>query len=139
MQIRLSLPGSENWRINKLSNDDKRQRYLMRGLLLTAVVGLLAWFWSNSLRARENAIATSARACRSLGLQLLDDTVALKRIGLGRKESGRVSIQRVYNFEFTQDGDRRWQGHVALQGARVQAVHLDHPDGPVVMQPNQIQ
>lgn len=111
----------------------------MRGLLLTVLVGLVAWFWSNSLRARENAIAISARACRSLGLQLLDDTVALKRIGFGRNDNGRLLLQRVYGFEFTNDDDRRWQGQVALHGAKVQAVHLDHPDGPVVMQPGQIE
>lgn len=111
----------------------------MRGLLLTVLVGLAAWFWSSSLRARENAVAMSARACRSLGVQFLDDTVVLKRIGLGRKANGRVALQRVYGFEFTQNGERRWQGQVALQGAKVQAVHLDHPDGPVVLQPNQIE
>lgn len=111
----------------------------MRGLLLTAVVMAVAWFWSSSLRARENAISSGASACKTLGLQFLDDTVALKRIGLGRNSNGRVMLQRVYGFEFTDDGNRRYEGQVALNSNRIKAVHLDHPDGPVILQPDQLE
>jgi len=111
----------------------------LKGLLLTAVVIAVAWFWSSSLRARESAVAMGARACRTLGVQFLDDTVALKRIGLGRNRNGRMILQRVYGFEFTQNGSRRYEGQVALHSDRIQAVHLDHPEGPVILQPEQLE
>jgi hypothetical protein len=110
----------------------------VRALLLTMLVAFIAWFWSSSLRARENAVALGKRACHSMGLQFLDDTVVLSRIGLGRNEKGHMTWQRVYTFEFTVDGSSRRQGQVALRGINVQAVHLDHPDGPVILQPGQI-
>ncbi len=110
----------------------------MSPLVVTVLIALVAWFWSNNLRARETALELSARACRSAGLQLLDQTVALNRIGIGRNPDGRLSLQRVYGFEFTVDGQHRRQGRVAMQGTTVKAIHLDHPDGPIIMQPDQL-
>ena len=111
----------------------------MSPLIVTLLIALLAWFWSNNMRARETALELAARACQQTGVQFLDQTVALGRIGIGRENDGRLSLQRVYNFEFTRDGARRWEGRVAMQGGRVKAIHLDHPDGPLVMQPDQLQ
>lgn len=99
----------------------------------------VAWFWSSSLRARENAIALGASACKTLNLQFLDDTVVLKRIGLGRNSHGRMILQRVYGFEFTVDGNQRFEGQVALHGSTIKSIHLDHPDGPVILQPDQLE
>lgn len=106
----------------------------MSPLIITVLIGLLAWFWGNSMRAKETALEQGARACQSIGVQFLDDTVSISRIGLGREASGRMNLQRVYSFEFTLSGERRWQGKVAMQGAVVKAIHLDHPDGPIVME-----
>lgn len=111
----------------------------MSALLLTALIALIAWFWANNLRARELALRLSAKACESVGLQFLDQTVSISRIGLGRAASGRLTLQRVYSFEFTRDGMERWQGRVAMQGEHVKAIHLDHPDGPMVMEPGQLE
>jgi len=111
----------------------------LRAILLTAVVAILAWFWSSSLRARENAVKTGFNACKTMGVQFLDDTVVLKRIGLGRNSNGRLMLQRVYGFEFTDNGSRRYEGQVALHSHRIQAVHLDHPEGPVILQPEQLE
>ena len=111
----------------------------MRGLLVTLVVILVAWFWSSSLRARESALQTGAGACKSMGLQFLDDTVVLRRIGLGRNDHGRLMLQRVYGFEFSTDGTHRHRGQIAMQSSRITAVHLDHPDGPVVLQPGELE
>ncbi|HHJ20611.1 MAG TPA: DUF3301 domain-containing protein [Gammaproteobacteria bacterium] len=107
----------------------------MGPLIITVLIGLLAWFWGNSMRAKEIALDQGARACQSMGVQFLDETVSISRIGLGRESSGRMNLQRVYNFEFTVSGDRRCLGKVAMQGGEVKAIHLDHPDGPVVMEP----
>jgi len=107
----------------------------VNAFVLTVLVALAAWAWSNNLKARELALAIAAEACRSVRVQFLDDTVAISRIGLGRGRDGRMHLQRVYTFEFTSDGGQRHQGQIALQGLTVKAVHLDHPDGPIVIAP----
>ena len=111
----------------------------MSALVLTIVIGLIGWFWASSMRSRELALSLSAKACESVGVQFLDQTVSISRIGLGRSPRGRLNLQRVYGFEFTRDGSERWQGRVAMQGDQVKAIHLDHPDGPLVMEPGQLE
>ncbi|MGF1643687.1 MAG: DUF3301 domain-containing protein [Thiotrichales bacterium] len=107
----------------------------MKHLIIIALLGLGFWFWLNNLRARELAIKIGAESCKSLAVQFLDDTVSINRMGVGREPEGYLSLQRVYRFEFSVDGVERREGRVAMQGMRIKAVHLDHPDGPIVMQP----
>lgn len=110
----------------------------MNAFLVTLIIIAFAWFWSNSMRTRERALEVGAAACRGVGVQFLDQTVSLSRLGMGRdKRTGRMTFHRVYSFEFTQDGSLRREGRVAMQGDEVKAVHLDHADGPMVIQPDQ--
>ena len=50
--------------------------YLVGGVGSFLIVGALAWFWLDSLKAREAGIREAREACAADGLQLLDDTVA---------------------------------------------------------------
>ena len=59
---------------------------LLTMLILAAAV---LWFWQDSLAARESANAAAMDACRRLGLQFLDGTVAFARVALVR------DVQRV--------------------------------------------
>lgn len=110
----------------------------MSALLLTLLIVLLAWFWANNLRARETALQLSEQVCRNVGVQFLDQTVSISKLGIGRDADGQLSLYRVYSFEFTRDGTERWKGQVAMQGTRVKAVQLNHPDGPIVIGPDQL-
>ena len=83
------------------------------------VLAALAWFWLHSLKARELAIRTARIACEAEGLLLLDFTVAIARLSLGRDEHGRVRIRRVYDFEYSDTGDNRRKGNVVLLGHSV--------------------
>ena len=96
------------------------------GFLLVAGLGLL--FWRDSLGAREQARAASSRACRQMGVQLLDDTVALERLWPRRDRDGRLKLERLYVFEFTDTGQRRQVGSVLLVGARVEVLHMEGGD-----------
>lgn len=96
------------------------------GFLLVAGIGL--WFWRDSLGAREQARAASARACREIGVQLLDDTVALERLWLRRDRDGRLRWERLYLFEFTDTGQHRQVGSVLLIGWRVEVLQMEGGD-----------
>lgn len=96
------------------------------GFLLVAGIGLL--FWRDSLGAREQARAASSRACQQMGVQLLDDTVALERLWPRRDRDGRLKLERLYVFEFTDTGQRRQVGSVLLVGWRVEVLHMEGGD-----------
>jgi len=93
------------------------------GFLLVAGCGL--WFWRDSLGAREQACTASARACQQSNVQLLDDTVALERLWWRRDHDGRLQLERLYVFEFTDTGMRRQVGSVLLVGWRVELLHME--------------
>ena len=96
------------------------------GFLLVVGFGLL--FWRDSLGAREQARAASSRACQRMGVQLLDDTVALERLWLRRDRDGRLKLERLYVFEFTDTGQRRQVGSVLLVGWRVEVLQMEGGD-----------
>jgi len=91
-----------------------------------ALAGLAATilFWADSLRARERALQALRRACERRGLQLLDETVAFVSIGLARDADGRLRIRRVYAFEFSETGDNRRPGSIAILGDAVAGLQL---------------
>jgi hypothetical protein len=96
------------------------------GFMIVFGVGL--WFWRDSLGAREQARAASSRACQQSGVQLLDDTVALERLWWRRDRDGRLKLERLYVFEFTDTGLSRRVGSVLLVGWRVEVLHMEGGD-----------
>ena len=103
---------------------------MTEALVLLVVAGALAGLWSWSVAGRERVIAAANRLCKELGLQKLDDNIALRGVTL-RRHWGALRILRIYRFEFTVDGRERRTGDVALLGSAPwwAVVHL--ADGPV--------
>lgn len=93
-------------------------------LTLLLIMGAAAWFWSDSFRAREAGIEAVRTACAEEGVQLLDETISLIRLGVQRNERGRLSLARVYEFEYTDTGNNRRRGRVHLLGAKVTLLTL---------------
>jgi uncharacterized protein DUF3301 len=98
----------------------------MNGFELAALtlLGLFAWFWMDTLKARETALAAARRACEADGLQLLDETVAVERLRPSRDDSGRLTVRRDYVFEYSQDGVDRHRGALTLLGREVTLLDL---------------
>lgn len=90
--------------------------------LVLAAAGL--WLWMDSIRAREIAVRAAAEACAEEGVQLLDDTVAIRSLRPARDEDGRLCLLRRYDFEFSDTGENRRSGWLVLQGHFLQTVHL---------------
>jgi len=84
--------------------------------LALSFVAAAAWLWSDSLKSRESAVAATRAACRAERLLLLDDTVAILRIGFRRNEEGRLRLLRVYGFEYSDTGDERSAGSTVMLG-----------------------
>ncbi|VVM68905.1 hypothetical protein PS623_01651 [Pseudomonas fluorescens] len=90
-------------------------------LMLLASGG--AWLWHNH-GLREKALERVKQHCAKLDLELLDEAVALKRIGFVRDANGRKRLARIYNFEFTVTGEQRHPGTVTQFGAHTMQIEL---------------
>lgn len=102
------------------------------GLVLS---GGLAWLWFDSLKAREIGIQAARLACASEGVQLLDETVAVRSLRPERDDHGRLLLRRVYAFEYSDTGDNRRPGSVVLLGYRVVVINVGEPR-PAAMLPD---
>lgn len=99
-------------------------------LLGLLALGGIGWLWYDSLNVREIAIAATKSACNGEGLTLLDDTVAIARLSLGRDGDGVLRLRRIYNFEYTDTGNDRNPGSIVLLGDRVLVINLNLPNLP---------
>ena len=99
---------------------------------LVAIVALvlLGWFWLDSLRAREMATEICRAVCKQRDLQLLDQTVALRRLRLRRTDTG-LRWCRLYRFDFSEEGIGRRGGFLVLIGLNLETISLDPPEQPV--------
>jgi len=71
------------------------------------------------------ARASARKHCRTIGVQLLDQNIILKRLSLHTSRQYLVAIGRLYLFEFSSVGDSRYTGTVKLIGNKVVAVELE--------------
>lgn len=85
-------------------------------VLALLVLAAAVWYWSDTLRAREQVLRGCAVACERAGVQFLDQTVALARIRLARTPAGRLAFSRRYSFEYSTDGVDRHPGEAVLLG-----------------------
>lgn len=103
---------------------------MTEALLLLLVAGSLAGLWAWSTEGRERVIPEADRLCKELGLQKLDDNIALRAVQL-RRHWGALRVVRIYRFEFTTDGRERRAGEVALLGKAPWWAMVQLADGPL--------
>ncbi len=97
---------------------------MWEGFALVAIA-VLGWWWYDSMRARERALAVAGNACGRDGLQFLDETVECVKTWPARDDDGRFVLRRTYRFEFSDDGNNRRAGVVVILGTAVESLHLE--------------
>jgi hypothetical protein len=97
-------------------------------LVLLMAGAVVAWFWQDSLAARERANAAAIEACQRLSLQFLDGTVAFAGLKLIRGTESLFSFRRTYVFDYTANSIERRQGFVVLTGRRVDSIGYARDD-----------
>jgi hypothetical protein len=93
-------------------------------LFVLAGIATAAALWHSNLAARELANAAALETCANVGAQLLDGTVAFRRLRIVRTVEGRRELERTYVFEYTLDGATRRQGFVIVSGRAIASVGL---------------
>lgn len=104
----------------------------MKEFLFVLVIAAVVAFWVTAMRAREAALRYANNACKQNGVLLLDQTVAMFRLGVGRDRTGRLRWRRLYRFEFTREGEERRTGELELLGDRLLGVNLYLPGHTVI-------
>jgi len=97
----------------------------MYNALLPLIALLLVFYlWQAALRAREHARMLGQALCQRSGVQLLDQSVALQRLGLIRGDGGWPRLFRRYRFEISVDGMDRHPGSLDIVAERLVAYSL---------------
>jgi len=102
----------------------------MYDTLLPLLVILAAFYvWHNALRAREQARSLAHALCARASLQLLDQTVALRRVSLRRIPGEGLRLLRCYRFEVSTDGNDRRHGSLDLLDGEITSYDLPVHEG----------
>ena len=98
---------------------------------LFVMLGFMALIllWLDSARAREFANTLAQRYCEQRGLQFLDQTVSLVRVGLRWTSSG-LRIRRMFRFDFSLEGVGRRYGYVLMLGTQLETIEDGLPREP---------
>jgi hypothetical protein len=101
----------------------------MTGTWITLLlIATAIWAWMDALRARELAMRFGRALCQEAGVQMLDQTVSLKRLRIARRD-GLPTFVRRYGFEVSLDGSDRHRGHLDLGGHRLETWSLPLREG----------
>ncbi|NHN39096.1 DUF3301 domain-containing protein [Pseudomaricurvus alcaniphilus] len=88
-----------------------------------AVILVAALAWQNA-GFRDRALGCARQHCERMQVQLLDETIALVRISIGRDQRGNFGLRRQYEFEFTVTGENRYRGQLRLFSRRIESIEL---------------
>jgi len=110
--------------------------FLFKVVLLVSAAAAALYYFS-SIRVRELAIMAAQKHCQTLGVQLLDQSVSLKKVRLTKNTTGNLTIGRTYHFEFTSTGEERYHGNISMQSNRAVTINLqphrmpENPEAPL--------
>lgn len=89
------------------------------------VIIMVIVYLRQAMGARDIAFAAAQRHCKEMDVQMLDQSVYLRRLWVKRNARGALTLWRAFYFEFTSTGEDRYLGRVVMLGRRVEAVQLE--------------
>lgn len=110
---------------------------MMEGTWIFILLAMAVWLWVINMRYREHAILQSRKICSEMNLQLLDDTVTLKKISFINTAGIFPELIRKYSFEVSPDGVSRYSGYILLKQLQLIHIEIGLPEGPVILQKNE--
>ena len=96
----------------------------MESYILILLILAVIWYWWSSFSAYDVAYQAARNSCAKLDLQFLDDTLDVIKVRPCRHARGFIQLCRLYEFEFSSDGDNRYTGYVALSGSTFENIDL---------------
>lgn len=90
-----------------------------------SVILLAGWAWWHGQGVKALAYSRVKRYCEKHDLQLLDDSLALKKARPVMSKQSLVCLNRRFVFEFTTTGTYRYRGIIDMQGVEVVTISTD--------------
>lgn len=97
----------------------------LQSILWLTLIFLGIYYWRGALLVKERAYVAAQKRCEEMQVQLLDETIYLRRLWFKRNDQGKLSLWRSFYFEFTVTGGDRYFGRVIMLGSRITLVELD--------------
>lgn len=97
---------------------------MLESLIALIVISTAAIVWHDALRSRDIAVRLARQLCARSELQLLDQSVGLRRISFARARNGQPGLRRYYGFEVSTDGQDRHHGSLTLLGGTLENFSL---------------
>lgn len=94
-------------------------------LISITSIAVVILYWWTSQGMRQIALQACRKYCDNRDLQLLDESVGLRRIQAKRDEQGRLGLCWMFEFEFTATGYDRFKGRIMILSARVFDIDLE--------------
>lgn len=89
-------------------------------MILTTVILLFIllalYFWYSSFKVHEAAKEVAYGLCQARGWQLLDDSVALKKMSFSKSSNSKRVFLRHYEFEYAQTNGERHIKRILMHG-----------------------
>ena len=80
-------------------------------------LGIIFFTWRNFMKNKEYTIAIAERLANKHNIEVLDDTVCLRKIRI--KREGGVVFYRVYSFDYnTAVSDDRYRAYIVLRNGK---------------------
>lgn len=95
----------------------------LHDMLILLALGATIGMWLKLSTAREQAVREARAQCRQHGLQLLDETVGLRRLRW-RRVNGLRRVERCYDFEVSVNGHDRQPGRLWMIGGALSSLSL---------------
>ncbi len=105
-------------------------------IVILVILFIVILIWRSNLRAREQAIYIAKQTCKKINVQLLDDTVALKKTRLTRSDSGSICWLRNYEFEYSTNDIDRNLCTIQLKGYQLVQVFYDEKQHTTIVSEN---
>lgn len=88
--------------------------YDIYDLTLIFLLVLLCMYWWRISEQKSIALETARNHCDECDVQLLDQTLVFKRHQRLLDSRGQKRLCRIYEFDFTRDGEQRYQGEITM-------------------------
>jgi len=103
-------------------------------LLIATLLTLAGGLWMTTMRSRDVARYVVREICQQHNLQLLDQTVALRKIRFGRRSNGNLNLRRQFRFDYSDNGFHRRDGMIWMLGDQPQWISFESDGGRVIEQ-----
>ncbi|HVJ63105.1 MAG TPA: DUF3301 domain-containing protein [Tahibacter sp.] len=105
---------------------------MLESLILLVLVSAVALIWHDAVRSRDRAANVARQLCARADLQLLDQSVGLRRIRFVRAQNGQPGLRREYGFDVSTDGHDRHRGTLVLRAGKLEnfSLPLRQPPAP---------